>query len=218
MSQENEDIDIIDALNNAGKPVDADIKINKEEVDNLLNGTPEFEDDDEEEIKDIPHEEIKDKSTTEQPKATVEEKAKFQRSAERYVKAFNSLLKIVLPSWYRSKIMVKGDWEAIKEVKKKKDLNPRFNIEEAITNDSKLYAAMKRFEKLEEYINDAPLTKEEQKDISDSLSEVIEKYRWMQVGPEGALIISVGLVMLPRLEPLFPNLSGFFTRIFKKDE
>lgn len=211
-------LDLIEELNRAGEPIKNEFDVNPKDVEEVMNAQPpEFDDDDDDDTIDATYEEV-GKEGHQEPKAapsTPEQKASYKRSAERYVKAFNSLLKVGLPGWYRSKIMKKGDFEKINEYRKKKELDPRFNLEDAITSDDHLYKAFKRYEKLEEYINDAPLTADEQKDLVEPLSEVIEKYKFLQMGPEGQLLLSVGLIMLPRLEPMFPNLSGFVERVLK---
>ena len=62
--------------------------------------------------------------------------------------------------------------------------------------------ALLKLDRLEELIAEAPLTKEEKELLTDPLARVVEKYRWMQAGPEGELILALAIIVGKRAWPL----------------
>lgn len=131
-------------------------------------------------------------------------------SATKYIKVFNVVTKWVLKPMYRNRIMKPGDSEKVDELIAE---NPNFSVKEAIKKDPELLPLLKRYQRLENSIKELPFTDEEIKDIAEPLSEVLAKNPTWKISPETSLVMSVAMVMLPRLEPLFPNIGSFFERI-----
>lgn len=219
MAEETEDLAAL--LNKATEtPFNATVDIDDETRQRIADKIPIFESSDNEE-KLIEEEEsiITDAQVVEdETKVTEEQRAGFRKSARRYIGAFNLFNKLTLPAVYKNKILKPGDKELITQYRKQKDLNKNLDLEEAVASDDKLYQAIKRHEQLHDYIQGIALTKAERQELEEPLAECIEKYKWMRMGPEGQLLMSVFLIMAPRLEPLFPHLKGFFERILTSDD
>lgn len=204
-----EDIDLIGQMDKAISDHNNDKgTIDDETAKRLAETIPQFEQEEEEK------EPIQDAEVVEGPPVTEKEREEFRSSARRYVRTFNSLLKLIFPPLYRRKVMHPGDSKLISDYKREKDLNPNFKLSDAISSEDKLYYALKRYEALEQYISDIPLTQDEQNDLAEPLAELIEKRRAMKLTPELSLLLSAGIIMIPRLEPFFPSI----TNIFKGEE
>jgi hypothetical protein len=137
-----------------------------------------------------------------------EDKAKSM--AGTWVKWFNSVLKLSFPWFYRKTILAKGDEEKMAAFVRKNRGKTEREMQDAISNDDTLWPVQTRFDRYMKALEAAPLSEEEMQFISEPLSELIIKYRWMQLGPEWSLVIAVFLVMLPRLEPVIPGLRKLF--------
>jgi hypothetical protein len=150
-----------------------------------------------------------------QPEEPVKDKSFYKRSAARMVKAFSSLLKVGAKKVYKKSVLKPGDIEEMSELKKRIELSGKPQdraIADAVSDNDKLYHVFKRFEEYDRLVKEAPLTEEEQEILIEPLSEVIEKHKFLQAGPEAALLMAVLIIMLPRLEPMFPNVKNMFNK------
>lgn len=136
----------------------------------------------------------------------------FHKTAHRWVKAFNALQKSILRRSYKKSILQKGDAEKAKEWQRKKaQTNAKF--EDIVDGDWEVQERLERYMKA---VEELPFTKDEAEDIAAPLAELVEKYRHLRMSPEMALIVAVTIAMLPRLEPIFPNVNDWFSKIFNK--
>jgi hypothetical protein len=136
----------------------------------------------------------------------------FKKIASGFVKFFNSLLKIGAKRLYPEVILKPEDPAILVDLKTRTEMIPdrdkeAFLASELESKDTLRYA-WNRLSRVEELIAAAPLTEDEKEMLIDPLADVIEKYRWMQVGPEANLLLAVIVVMAPRIEPLFPGLMS----------
>jgi|GEM_PF-2796698 len=130
--------------------------------------------------------------------------------AETMVRFFSTLLSFGAKKLYPDAILKEGDLEKVANMNQALDLVPENQKEatflEATRADSGLYYSFKRYTNVQELIQDAPLTEAEQELLVQPLVEVIAKHKFLQVGPEANLVMVLILIMVPRIEPLFPNL------------
>ena len=130
-------------------------------------------------------------------------------SARRWIKAINVLQKGILRRMYKKKILNEGDDEKVRKWKRDHQINPNARIEDVLEGDAETFDRVDRFMKA---VEELPFTEDDINDMAEPLSEVIQKYKRLQMSPELALVISVMIVMLPRIEPVMPG----FTRIFRR--
>lgn len=130
-----------------------------------------------------------------------------RKQAEGYIRIFNKLQKPGLTWTYGQLILNAGDVDALSALQKRKDLEAGFTLDQACQENDQLYAILQRFDRYAQAVEKVSLTEEEIESIIEPLTAVIQKYRWMQLGPEAMLVITVALVMLPRLEPLLPRID-----------
>ncbi|MEQ8628095.1 hypothetical protein [Ekhidna sp.] len=138
-----------------------------------------------------------------------------KKTARRWIKTFNALQKWVLKGLYKKKILTSEDSEQIRKWKAQHKANPNVKMEDVIEGDAERY---ERFDRFLTAVEDLPFTEEEIQDIAEPLSELIEKHRRLQMSPEVALLLAVIIVMLPRLEPILPDMTAIFNRAKKQAE
>lgn len=146
------------------------------------------------------------------PEAPAPTQAMIRKMAASWVNKFNTLIRMIFTPIYKMKILEEGDIEKIAAFRKKNPGLSDAKLDEAIHNDSEMWPVVNRMDKFMKVVKEVPFTEEEKEDLIEPLAQLIEKYKKLQLGPEWMLAISVFLVMLPRIEPLFPNISKFFTR------
>ncbi|MEL6558340.1 MAG: hypothetical protein AAFQ94_09160 [Bacteroidota bacterium] len=189
----NKDIDLIDELNEATKPVEEfkpDAEIDQEIDSEDFDETPEL-----------------DEPVIDEP---VTSPGGFKRMAKRWIKTFNVFQKTLLKPAYKKSMLQTGDIDKMAKYKEhaestKKDVTDIYHSHEGS------YEVFQRFERYARAVEDLPLTQEEIDDLTEPLAEVIQKYSYMQVGPEGQLLLAVLVIMLPRIEPVFPSITKLFS-------
>ncbi len=135
---------------------------------------------------------------------------KARSMATRWVKTFSSAMKVFFSWSYKKTILKPGDEQAMAEFVKAHKGQSEKEMQDAITNDSPMYDVSNRFDKYLKACESIPLDQDEIDSIAEPLEELIIKYKNLQLTPEWMLVISVGLVMLPRVTPLMPDLSKLF--------
>lgn len=138
----------------------------------------------------------------------------LQKMAMRWVKAFNAVQKMALRPVYRKTILQPGDHESAEEALKAYKENPGVRVEEVFQGDK---GTMRRIEKFLDAMNELPFTDDEMESLADPLAEVIEKHRSLRMSPEAALVLSLLIVMLPRIEPVIPGLAKALKKAVNKD-
>lgn len=140
-------------------------------------------------------------------------RAFFRRQAKQFVKTFDVAQKTVLGSIvYPKAILEPGDRELVADYRVKYKTSRKSNRLEIPAKGDELYDALQRYEKLDQACSELPLTPEEQADLIAPLTDVLEKHERKALTPEWALVVAVFLVMLPRLEPMFPKLFASLTK------
>lgn len=141
---------------------------------------------------------------------------KASSMARSWVKMFSSLMKLVFKPIYKKTILAKGDIEKMEAFRQKNAGMSEKQMEEALHSEHDLYPVANRFDRFMKAVEDLPLDQDEIDSIANPLSEVIVKYRKLQLGPEWMLLFAVCLVMVPRLSPMMPDLSKIFASADKK--
>lgn len=136
--------------------------------------------------------------------------AKAKGMAQRWVKTFSSGLKLLFTAVYKSSILKPGDAEKMQELVRQNKGKSDKEIFDAINANDPIYDVSNRFEKYMKAVDEIPLSQDEIDSIAEPLEELIVKYKALQLTPEWMLVISVGLVMLPRVVPIMPDLSKIF--------
>lgn len=136
--------------------------------------------------------------------------AKAKGMAQRWVKTFSSGLKLLLSAVYKKSLLKPGDEEKMAELVRQNRGKSDKEIFDAINSNDPIYDVSNRFEAYIKAVDEIPLSQEEIDSIAEPLEELIQKYKSLQLGPEWMLVISVGIVMLPRVVPLMPDLSKIF--------
>ncbi|MBO0946988.1 hypothetical protein [Fibrella forsythiae] len=140
-------------------------------------------------------------------------RAFFRRQATQFVKTFNVAQKTVLSSVvYPKTILEPGDKQLVADYRVKYKTRSKSNKLEIPAEGDELYDALRRYEQLDQAISELPLSAEEQADLIAPLTDVLEKHQQKALTPEWALVVAVFLVMLPRLEPVFPKLFSSLTK------
>jgi hypothetical protein len=132
---------------------------------------------------------------------------KAKSTAQTWIKWFNSLMKMGFPYLYKKSVLKKGDQEKMAEFVRTHAGQSEKQMEEAISSDDNLWPVKNRFDKYIKACDEIPLSQEEIEYIAEPLSELIIKYKFMQLSPEWSLVIAVLIVMLPRFEPLMPGIG-----------
>ena len=143
---------------------------------------------------------------TEEPPAPAMTAKEAGLSATWYIKAFNLFQKTILKPLYRKRMLQEGDIEKVREASRKAKNKGAKHIQDLYVEGDPMYDVCARFDRYMEAIEDLPLTPAEQKELMEPLAAVIEKYKWMQMGPEGQLLLAVFVIMAPRIEPAMPGL------------
>lgn len=148
--------------------------------------------------------------------AKVEEPAisasQAQSVAMMWVKRFSSFMKIVFTPIYKKTILVKGDIEKMRDFTKANAGKSEREMETIIHSDHELAPVANRFERYVKAVDEIPLDKDEMEELAKPLSELIIKYKAMQLSPEWMLVIAIGFAMLPRLAHLMPDLSQLLSK------
>ena len=145
----------------------------------------------------------------EPPADAVKDKNFWTKQAKFWLGTFNMLQKKVMPFVYKKTILQEGDSVLLNDWREKKRQNPNLTIEDAITEDDKLYHALDRYERLDAACGSVAFTDEEMQTLTEPLAAVLEKHQAGGSSPETQLAIALVIVMLPRLLPFFPGLSNF---------
>jgi hypothetical protein len=149
-----------------------------------------------------------------------EERKSIRAVAKTYAKWFSHGLKLLAKFIYPAKLLKEGDPETIGTFKEALAAQPPrkqddfFN--QSLEENPELGFALRRMERVQSLIDESPLTEEEMEILIDPLVGVIQKYQWMQVGPEAELVIALFLIMTPRIEPLFPGVMGMIDKKMKE--
>lgn len=146
------------------------------------------------------------------PNAPVDEPitaAKAQSMAQRWVKTFSSVMKFGFSFLYKKTILQPGDEKAMGDFVRDHKGQSEKEMQDAIHTGHPLFDVSNRFEKYMKAVEEIPLSQDEIDSIAEPLQELIIKYKNLQLGPEWMLVISVGIVMLPRLSPMID-----FNKIF----
>jgi hypothetical protein len=141
---------------------------------------------------------------------------KAKSTAKTWTKWLSSLMRFTFPYFYKRTILAKGDVEKMKVfVDQHKGMSEK-QMEDAINNDQEMFSVNTRFDRYLKAIDSVKFTDEEMDYIAEPLSDLIIKYRHLQLGPEWSLVLAVAIVMLPRFEPMFPGLGKIFSSAEKK--
>ncbi|MBO0930350.1 hypothetical protein [Fibrella aquatilis] len=131
----------------------------------------------------------------------------YRRQATQFVRTFDVAQKTVLASFVYPRTMLEpGDRALVSEYRTRYKTAKRSNRLEVPVEGDPLWDALRRYEQLDAAVGELPLTDDEKADLVAPLTDVLEKHQKKALTPEWALVVAVFLVMLPRLEPLFPNL------------
>lgn len=146
-----------------------------------------------------------------EPEPTQQDQSRFtpdylRKTANRWVRAFDSLQRALIRPLYKKTILHEGD-EAKAKAWTRKYEETGGKMQDIIAGDWETKERLDRYTKAMESL---PLSDDEREAIAEPLSELIEKYKHLQMSPEWALVFAVAIVMLPRLEPVFPSIRDLF--------
>lgn len=159
-----------------------------------------------------PAEPVKQETPPEPPFSL--EKAKS--NAVSWVKRFSTLMKSAFVPLYKWTVLAKGDIKKMEDFTRDNKGKSEQQVEDALHSDHELWPVANRFDKYMAAVKEIALTDEEINDIAEPLSELIMKYKKLQLSPEWMLAIAVFFVMLPRLQPMMPDLSKIFNSAQQK--
>lgn len=134
----------------------------------------------------------------------------YIEDASLFISLFDSFQTGILTPAYRSKIQEPDDADLISQYHseqkliKAKQLNP----EDATVDIDDFIDAMQRHTELKAALKTLPFTAPEKKRLSEPLAKVIHKYQGVTVSPEMALLLSVLMVMAPRIIQVLPDSWG----------
>lgn len=195
------------------------MEVEKQDVESLIEHLNQ-------ESENKPIENFDQQPTIDQPAAVFEEPApeqkpeepltkdRLKRIAMSWINRFDSIQKMIFRPLYRKRILEPHDIEKYNEFKRRHSGKSDREVSEAISNDTEMWSIAQRMEKCAKAIEELPLTPEEKEELVEPLSELVQKYRKMQLSPEANLGIALGLIMLTRLTPLIPD----FGKIFSSNE
>jgi|GEM_PF-3353140 len=129
----------------------------------------------------------------------------IKKTADRLVSAFDILQRAIMKPLYKKTMLRPGDADKAKKWARERENGQK--IEDIVAGD---YDTKERLDAYVKALETLPLSDDDKEAIADPLSELVEKYRHLQLSPEWALVFAVGIVMLPRLEPLLPNMKDLF--------
>ena len=135
---------------------------------------------------------------------------KARGMAARWVKTINSGMKMLFASVYKSTMLKPGDVKAMEEFVRAHKGQSEKEMQDAITNDSPMFDVSNRFDKYLKAVEKIPLDQDEMDSLTEPLEELILKYKNMQLTPEWMFAISVGMIMIPRVAPLWPDVTKIF--------
>lgn len=138
-----------------------------------------------------------------------ESKESLQKMARRFVRFFDALQRLSLRPVYKRTILRPGDKEAADEFIRRAKSSGNSSIQDIDGLESDQVA---RIEKFMEAMKDLPLSDDDMESLIDPLADVIEKHRSLRMSPEAALVFSLLIVMLPRIEPIMPGLGNLFKK------
>lgn len=130
----------------------------------------------------------------------------LHKTAQRWVKAFDHLQRGIMRTMYRKTMLKDGDADKAKQWARQYEKSGG-KMEDIINGD---WETKERLDKYTEALKELPFTEADREAIAEPLSELIEKYKHLQLSPEWALVFAVSIVMLPRIEPIMPNLKDLF--------
>jgi hypothetical protein len=142
----------------------------------------------------------------EEPEVKVQTPEMVLASARRIIKFVNKAQKPFLVKAYRSKHLKEGDEEVIKDQKISGVFDNEHRYQQELERNPEFKSICKRFNYYTELIEGIEFTDDEQQSLEEPLAEVLAKWNKFQMTPEMALLMAVAMVMLPRIEPLFPRL------------
>jgi hypothetical protein len=133
-------------------------------------------------------------------------KADSRAEAKMIVNTFDLLqLNIFQYAVYPNVILKAGDYQKVERSKQGK----------SYVIDEETQAAIDRWVEFEAKCKELPLNRDEKDRIIDPLSKVLHKWNKIEVSPEMTLIFVIGLILLPRLQPVFPLMFKKLDGLFK---
>jgi hypothetical protein len=152
------------------------------------------------------------------PAATPITPEKAKAMAKTWTKWFNGAIKWSFPWFYRKTILQKGDQEKMTAfISENRGLSEN-ELNAAINVSHELYPVKNRIERYLDAKEGLAFTEEEIGFIAEPLSDLIIKYKHLQLTPEWSLVIAVCIVMAPRFEPMMPDMGRIFSSAQKKAE
>lgn len=140
--------------------------------------------------------------------------------AETLIKFVSNVFEVGGKKVYAAAILEEGDIEKINEVNREIRLAtpvaPEETLKLAIEREPTLAEVVLRFDAYHTAVKGAPFTDDEKQLLRQPLADVIEKYSWLHLGPEMILLITVCIVMTPRITPLFPGFTGLMAESLAK--
>lgn len=134
----------------------------------------------------------------------------YIEDASLFVSLFDSFQTVVLTPVYRSRLLEADDEELISQFRIEQRLIKKGDLaKDAATVDHEVFmAACERQADYKAAIRALPFTAPEKKKLTEPLAKVIHKYQGVSVSPEMALLLSVLMVMAPRIIQVLPESWG----------
>lgn len=156
----------------------------------------------------------------ENPEPKIKTRIDHELTARQFVEFFSSALEIGGKTLYPRYMLEEGDAEKLREtnriIRLSAPVSPDETLRQEIEKDQTLADVVLRFERFQKAVEGAPLSQEEKTMLIDPLATVIEKYHFLQAGPELILFMVVVVIMTPRILPLFPGFASLLTDGLKK--
>jgi hypothetical protein len=140
----------------------------------------------------------------EEPEKPPRTKEFYARRAERAVRIFDKGLRALTRFGYKKKILERGDEQALDDHEIEFDLNSKQGVID-MDAPADLKAVLGRYKRLERAYKDVPLSGDETDDLVHDLTEILETRQASLLSPETSLLITVGFVIISRMEPIFFN-------------
>lgn len=156
-------------------------------------------------IEDVETEEEKEQKVKPEPEPMSADKKK--RMALRFVKVWDFMQKEIMKFGYKRSILKKDDIKKIKAFRDKNEGLSEKQINNKLATDPDLSGIVSRMDKFLVATKSLALTPDEKEDLAEPMMELIEKYAYLRLGPEGSFALTAFFIMLPRLEPIFPNIA-----------
>lgn len=164
----------------------------------LVNDTPETNEDDETET---------DAENTE-PKR---DSYFYKREAKRLVRLFDKGLKMGVPPLYKSLVLETDDAVKLRKYRTYMNVQKKAGVTEIVDKDDDILGVLERYERLNEMINGVALTDDESEDLANDLSEILKLRQKSFFSPEMSLTITCLVIIFARVEPV---LSAKFKKMF----